>query len=130
QKALKWGVANGLQSPERAAQLNDQASADAAQSLFEPVSTNPPLPLGGQRYRIDPREFKFHEVLADDGEGPSGGWQETDCVLIRFLHVDYIKGIQYIDAPVKVGLPLRNRTQGKITQLRINARRRPLRRGT
>jgi hypothetical protein len=75
--------------------------------------------VGGWK-RYSPQLFNFATVIQDDGNGPSGGWQEAHVALnvniihyTPFLHIEPWKC-----APVTFGAPLRNKDQGVISPQR------------
>jgi hypothetical protein len=68
---------------------------------------------------VGPDSFKFKEKIPDDGQGEAGGWQETDCELVRFVSPGFLPTV--IDVRLVVGVPLRNKKQGKITPQRAQA---------
>jgi len=74
----------------------------------------PAVPMG-----VSPDAFSFHTVITDDGKGPSGGWQETDCETVRFKSpMFFFLPPTVIDVRVRVGVPIRNQKQGVITPSR------------
>lgn len=72
------------------------------------------------RCGVSPATFIFHTVIADDGKGPSGGWQETGCETVRFKSPTFsILPPTVIDVKVRVGVPIRNQRQGVIKPDRV-----------
>jgi hypothetical protein len=66
---------------------------------------------------VDPSAFIFHTKIPDDGKGPSGGWQETECETVRFKSPMFsILPPMVIDVKVRVGVPIRNKRQGLISR--------------
>jgi len=62
---------------------------------------------------VDPALFIFRTKVADDGKGPAGGWQETDCIPVRFVSPMFFRPIS-IDVRLRVGVPIRNQSEGVI----------------
>jgi hypothetical protein len=76
------------------------------------ASSDGAMPMGGG---VVPSVFIFHTVVPDDGQGVAGGWQETDCITpVRFDSPPDFPPMP-IDVNLVVGVPLRNKKQGKIS---------------
>ena len=58
-------------------------------------------------------------MIPDDGTDIGGGWQETECETIRFVGGGPFFPTS-IDVQILVGVPIRNKRQGKITPQRAH----------
>jgi len=59
------------------------------------------------------KTFKFITIVADDGDGPAGGWQEASANL-RIIRLNYGIFPEIWYCPVRVGMPLRTQVNGPI----------------
>jgi hypothetical protein len=57
--------------------------------------------------------FNFVTIVADDGNGPAGGWQEAVASL-KIARMNYLVIPEIWFCPVKIGMPLRTTVYGEI----------------
>lgn len=69
-------------------------------------------PTGGVN-GFSPSLFKFVTVIADDGKGKGGGWQEAS-VTLKFVRLSGLLPDAWT-CPIKVGMPLRTKENGQIS---------------
>jgi hypothetical protein len=70
---------------------------------------NPNPCMAGNVSYFNPGNFPFTTIVADDGTGKAGGWQETTTSLI------FIYGYDIVTCEVRIGMPLRPEKMGKIS---------------
>ena len=78
----------------------------------------PSAPAGVKIPIFNESDFPFVTINRDDGEGPSGGWQEANANL-EFIKIrDIPPSVTKWKCPITIGMPIRHSARGYISPSR------------